>query len=779
MRIPLPSRAELFAAVMWCAAAVAATPDLAEGLRLYVPFEAAAVPRYCTGKPDVSIGAAYLGKGRTGGGVNVIGSASVVVSALGNFHRPRGSIAFWHRPNWTPTADTQSHRMILRQSNFQLTWYGPKQIMFFMTGKTQPGKGYRWDYSVATTEPRAWKAGEWRHVAFTWDSASGHKQIYLDGRLAKQGATEWLRPDDCRVHETIALGSESAQGAYDEWAIWDRVLPAEAIAFLAQEPEQAAHALSACRMPESQSKPPVRFDLVVASRPEETIAEPGEPAKVTTVAHNQTGAPMRLELRLSVIDAFGKSHGQWTHPLALDAKAKAALTLTPSARTTGAFKVRADFDWQGQPFRRDLGGFSVWPRARCQPRQDSFFGNHVNSWFGGAFVRQAERLGLSWQRDHNMLQATWMMRAWPDPGEPTWTYSEQVDAYRRAGMSVLGQFFAIPDWAHISPPVQKRAKGSYPRGARPRPEPFERYVLMTTRRYRDYVRVWEVWNEPEVSLFWKGTPEQFGALAERACRVAKLADPSCTVIVGGFTGAWGRDWYERAGSTGAFTHADGISYHGYAPDLAGMRRKHDLFAGLAEQFAPKGKATELWDSEWGVQDTTFYVDADMPGLPARRLLPAASYLEGAARVVRADAMAMGLGVKRSFYYLHNQSQGPGAYQNGSAIETTRAPRPKLMARVALEWFARGAKPAKLVEGRGLAALVLAKDGAESLAVMWLNEDREALLPGPWPADTRVLDLFGNPIPLRAGDGLRLSAIPVYVRAAPTTLEATLRKRIVE
>ena len=764
-----------------CAASVAFAgqprSELTQGLTLYVPFDGVQAPKFCQGKPDISLAAAFLGAGRVAGGVEVIGSASVSLSALGNFHRPAGTLAFWHKPLWRPNEPLKSHRMILKQSNFQITWYGPKRILFFMTGKTQPGQGFKWDYSVASTIPRTWQPGEWRHFAITWDSQTGRKRLFLHGTLASEGSTPWLRDDPVRVAETIVLGSPSAQGGYDEWAIWDRVLSDDEIALLAKQPEAAARALRAAKPMEAEPQPPVRFGLATFKVPSEAIVDPGETMRLPSEAQNLTPDALEVELHLSVVDAFGQAQRQWDETLRLAPEERKPLALAVSAAAHGAFKVCADFDWQGRRFRRDLGGFAVWPKRFCRPSPDSFFGHHVNSWFGGAFLRQAERLGLSWQRGHNMLQSTWMTRVQPEPGAAQWVFHDHVDACRGAGLSVLGEFFATPYWAGDPPAAKPANPRQYPRGTKPRLDVFERYVRMTVARFSQSIRVWEVWNEPEVSLFWHGTPEEFGQLAQVACRAAKEVDPACTVLVGGFTGVWGREWYERAGKAGAFRHADGISYHGYARSVQELRRKLELFRGIGREFSTRGGAFELWDSEWGVQDTTFYVDADFPGLGPRRLLPAASYLDGAARVVKADCISMALGVKRSFYYLHNTTQGPGAYQNGSAIETTRAPRPKLMARVALEFLTRGAEVETLVERQDFTALVLAKTPAQSRAAVWLNDAAEAVVTAAWPARMELLDLFANQLTWESRPAVRVSAIPVYLdaRAPASQLSALLRR----
>ena len=227
--------------------------------------------------------------------------------------------------------------------------------------------------------------------------------------------------------------------------------------------------------------------------PAAAIVEPNQEMLVPSLLRNLTGKPLKLDLRLSLVDPFDKVVSQWTRQLTLAAEAKGGETVAFTAKTgrLGAFKIRAEFDWQGKTYRRDVGGFAVWPKAYCKPSPDSFFGHHVTSWHGGAFIRQAERLGLSWVRNHDMLQATWMNRAMPEPGEPKWMFADHIEAYRKAGVSILGNLAVTPYWA-AAPRAPKPKDGArFPRGLKPRAEEFERYVRMTVKRYGKTVRVWE------------------------------------------------------------------------------------------------------------------------------------------------------------------------------------------------------------------------------------------------------------------------------------------------
>jgi hypothetical protein len=761
--------------VLTCLSAVGAEPraDLSQGLRLYMPFEGSAQPALCIGAADVRLGGGAIGDGRVGRGAAVIGNASVSLPAIGNFHRPQGTLAFWHKPQWQPTDASEPSRVLLAtQGNFQLIWREPDRLSYFMTGAEKTGVGFRWDYSVSAKLPADWAVNQWHHFALRWDSRTGKKSFCLDGQKVAEGKTEWIRSGDSGMEERITLGSPTAMGGYDEWLIWDRVLSDAEVASLCREPDSVAKALSTLKPREAEPQPPVRFELA-RLEPERTIVGPGETFRLPTAASNRTSAPLQMGLRLTVVDAFGGPVENRTLWLDLKPAETKPLTFDLRAPRNGVFKLRADYQWQGRPLRADLGSFAVWPKNALKPSADSFFGHHVNAWYEGTLIRQAARLGLSWIRNVDMLQATNWTRIQPEPGEPTWTHDFQMAYCKQAGMSVLGTFYSTPYWAADPPQPKPSGDIGKPIYVKPRMDLFEQYVRRTAEHFRGAIRVWEVWNEPDVSMFWNGSPEEYAQLAKIACRAAKAGDPNCMVLVGAFGGDMPRDWIERCAKAGAFARADGLSFHGYCTTLDERRTQIEIARDVARRYSPKRGPLPIWHTEWGIEDTTFLVDADVAELPSRRFLPRPSFLEGAALAVQLEAVTLAAGVERSFYYFNQDCVWPGAYQNLSAIEYTRAPRPKLLARTAMEFLTRGAIPHDTIRRAGrcpMTAVVLSRKAGGSLAVAWADGKTGLKMKAHWPAGLELFDLFANPMPRDGSRRIQLSDVPIYLRAGCSAQE---------
>lgn len=76
---------------------------------------------------------------------------------------------------------------------------------------------------------------------------------------------------------------------------------------------------------------------------------------------------------------------------------------------------------------------------------------------------------------------------------------------------------------------------------------WARFVFATVSRYKPGgelaanqgwaagagVRVWEIWNEPDLAFFWDGTTQEYARLLKVAYMAAKQADPQARVMIGG------------------------------------------------------------------------------------------------------------------------------------------------------------------------------------------------------------------------------------------------------
>ena len=106
-----------------------------------------------------------------------------------------------------------------------------------------------------------------------------------------------------------------------------------------------------------------------------------------------------------------------------------------------------------------------------------------------------------------------------------------VNAATSRGLQVIGLLAYSPEWARpagtdmFHPPID--------------PNDFASFTTAAVRRYSASVKVWEVWNEPNISPFWKPQPNAaaYAALLRPAYAAVRAADSTATVISAGLSPA--------------------------------------------------------------------------------------------------------------------------------------------------------------------------------------------------------------------------------------------------
>lgn len=65
---------------------------------------------------------------------------------------------------------------------------------------------------------------------------------------------------------------------------------------------------------------------------------------------------------------------------------------------------------------------------------------------------------------------------------------------------------------------------------------FVNYASMVIKRYKDRVKYWEVWNEPDSSIYWSAQDglKSYCLLLKEVYSAAKKIDPDCKILNGGF-----------------------------------------------------------------------------------------------------------------------------------------------------------------------------------------------------------------------------------------------------
>ena len=128
-------------------------------------------------------------------------------------------------------------------------------------------------------------------------------------------------------------------------------------------------------------------------------------------------------------------------------------------------------------------------------------------------------------------------------------------------------FVNTPAWASTRPnePCIGKKMGC---AAPPNPADLEEFVTTLVTRYKGKISSYELWNEPNGSGFWTGTPKQMAELAARIYPLIKSIDPAAIVTTPAVSSSgWPLShdqWLDQYLAAGGGKYADVVAWHGYA-----------------------------------------------------------------------------------------------------------------------------------------------------------------------------------------------------------------------
>lgn len=191
------------------------------------------------------------------------------------------------------------------------------------------------------------------------------------------------------------------------------------------------------------------------------------------------------------------------------------------------------------------------------------------------------------------------------PAPDTWDYSSTdafLDAAQRHGVQVVAVLAFDNDAVEQSAIGSKRC----PYIAAEDIPLFEEFVRRTVDRYRDRVYAWEIWNEPDIPLFWTGTMPEFYELARRAAETARKTYPGALILGTAMTSMFGL--YSAPGIEGlhasrALENVDHPSMHTYVSD---PRSYYGEFLRVKNAAAKYNHPGSIWITELGIPDGGVY-----------------------------------------------------------------------------------------------------------------------------------------------------------------------------
>jgi PKD repeat protein len=167
------------------------------------------------GEPGTASGTSFAA-GRYSQGVAIDASDTLTYPAAGNVQRVEGAVEFWLRPNWAGS-DNLSHTFFEVGEGWfnriRITKDGANNLRLMVWDSAH-------EYGVATNVAH-WQAGEWHHVAATWQDMQ--LTLYVDG-LQRDHRSDAHPPDS--LDPVLYVGSTShgdqqADAVLDELRVSD------------------------------------------------------------------------------------------------------------------------------------------------------------------------------------------------------------------------------------------------------------------------------------------------------------------------------------------------------------------------------------------------------------------------------------------------------------------------------------------------------------------------------------------------------------------------------
>lgn len=222
-----------------------------------------------------------------------------------------------------------------------------------------------------------------------------------------------------------------------------------------------------------------------------------------------------------------------------------------------------------------------------------------------------------------------------EPAKGEWHF-DLLDQYialaEQHHVEVLLTLGQTPAWASARPTekqVYRPGNAAEPKSM----DVWRDYVRTVATRYKGKIRAYEIWNEPNLKLFYTGTPEQLVQLTREAYQTLQQVDPSIIVVSPSVTGDV--RWLSNLLKLGVGNYCDVIGFHFYvraAPEAMVPLVKSVKRAEADNRIASK----PVWDTEagWG------------SGFSPKPFTPESA----AAYVARAYVLNWAAGVSRFYWY---------------------------------------------------------------------------------------------------------------------------------
>ena len=269
---------------------------------IYLPYDGSPDAQSAQGNPKAleAKGVSYV-KGMEGQAVLVPTGACLTYDTAGNFNKARGSLEMWIKPQWDGR-DPQ-WRYLFRENApsddlgaFCLRLFKYHSYLRFDIRDPQD--------RVVTKDTSEWRPGCWYHVVAAWDMDLGLR-LYINGKESGRNF-KWKPTPYSKIYLGSRGGSNSAEAAFDEVRIYDRMLTPKEVRqrFLAVMPISSFQANRTILQAGERTKVAITFNnegfisTAIGDLHLSVLAQEGSPIlpEKKFAYHLKPGEPARAEL---------------------------------------------------------------------------------------------------------------------------------------------------------------------------------------------------------------------------------------------------------------------------------------------------------------------------------------------------------------------------------------------------------------------------------------------------------------------------------------------------
>jgi len=407
--------------------------------------------------------------------------------------------------------------------------------------------------------------------------------------------------------------------------------------------------------------------------------------------------------------------------------------------------------------------FAVMPKLSDGIQKDSgLFG--VNTDSSEFFVDIVRKMGAGSIRLHDDNYMRWVMLR-QDNDDSYWYEPEKekvLQHMKSTGVHILGNMELGSIWATTAPDAVKGWERTiYP----PTLSEWRMFVHELATHFKNTVDAWEIWNEPYLDSWWKGTAPQYVAILDAANQEIRKVESS-TPVVGICGQPHFNGWNADCLKAGAIKSMDIFSFHDYVSRQSGpVTDWLQNIKIMKQKCAEAGRNVPIWNTECGVGEghdswyTQFY-----SGKKTKTCL-------SPALLVQTYVTSLAGGIEKLYWYWLAEDWGPAQTGCLGMLEYNGKPKPVIPAfAVCVKNLAGKAMAKRIDMGKDINCFIFAGNG-RPVAVIWQNigiPAKKIVLPA---GSVSVSDIMGNALPEANGKiAVEVSAFPHYVQGSGSVEE---------